>query len=92
MKLWFLFCSAEFCILKLILHKIVTSSFEEKEKPRITMQHEEVKRDRRWCWKRLPEVRLLLSEDQPAICALVYTDFRGVPPYPETYPGLPSSV
>lgn len=32
MKLRSLFCSAEFCILKLILHKIMTSSFEEQEK------------------------------------------------------------
>ena len=38
MKLSSLFCSAEFCILKLILHKIVTRSFEEQENSRITMQ------------------------------------------------------
>lgn len=30
MKLWVLFCSNEFCILKLISHKAVTSPFEDK--------------------------------------------------------------
>lgn len=43
MKPWSLFCSVEFSILKLILHKIVTSSFEEQEKSSVTVQQEEVR-------------------------------------------------
>lgn len=77
MKLSSLFYSAEFCILKLILHKIVTRSFEERENPRITMQVKKSREtgDKRilasfynqrgcWCWKRLPGISFsfLLSE------------------------------
>lgn len=49
MELSSLCCSAELCILKLILHidKIVTRSLEGQEVPRITMQEEEVEGDSR---------------------------------------------
>jgi hypothetical protein len=43
MKLWALFCSVEFCILKVILHKTATSSFEDRGwKCSRTMHYEEV--------------------------------------------------